>query len=73
MKPDESVVITVYVVVMWELCNSSDHTFSIKKKSLSVGFAFSFVCGLYIFWLRSSDKTGVGCDDCTRPPSQTEH
>ena len=43
------------------------YSFSLLSVSLSIGIVFSFVCGLYVFWLRSYDKTGVGCDDCTWP------
>lgn len=43
------------------------------SRSLSVRIVFSFVCGLHVFWLRSSSETGAGCNNCMWPPSQTEH
>lgn len=59
---------------MWDVGYSNDSSLSLLSiRSLSIGVVFSFVCGLYVFWLRSYDKTGVGCDNCTWPPSQTEN
>lgn len=44
MKPDKSVVITVYVIAMWEAGYSTDNTLSIIYKSLN------WNCVLFCLW-----------------------
>lgn len=79
VKPGESVVIAVYVIVVWEAGYTTDNTLNLSI-SLYIGIVFSFlfvICMLLFFclffWLRSYNKTGVGCDNCTWPPSLTEN
>ena len=60
--------------VMWGAGYSTDNILPLLSiKSLSIGIVLFCLWSVSCFWLRSYNKTGVGCDNCTWPPSQTEH
>lgn len=65
VKPDKSVLTAVCVTVMWEvwLFNLIILLLCLSSRVFHFGVVFSF----HVFWLRSYGKTGVGCDNSTRP------
>lgn len=67
-NPEEIFVILVYFILMWEFLFFSSPFF--------ISFSWNHVLVYlwsYVFWLRSFNKTGVGCDNCVQPHSQNEH